>query len=314
MKSKKMPSHHGYKEELGDHHPDATIRLLLERASCRNFRDQEIPDETMSVILDAGVHAPTGGNLQPYSIIMIQSPETRSKLAEMCGQRFIADAPVNLVFCIDWHRLERWAALELAPFTARNSFRHFWISFQDTIVSAQNICTAADALGLGSVYIGTIMDLMPEIADICRLPKGVLPVVLLCLGYPKSELMVRRKLGREVVVHKEQYQEMSDTDLVAAFDEKYHQARIEKTAERVERIREVCKKVHGKDFAQRCVENIDNKGYISVAQRYFGLHYSADIMPEGNDVFLETMKEFGFGWFEKYVAGKDMLEDDKEAK
>jgi FMN reductase [NAD(P)H] len=303
-----MPSHHGFKENVSGNYPNHTIKLLVERASCRNFKDKKIPEDVMNYILNAGVHAPTGGNLQPYSIIMIKSSETRKKLAEMCGQDFIARAPVNLVFCIDWHRLERWAALELAPFTARNSFRHFWISFQDTIISAQNICTAADAMGLGSVYIGTIMDLMSEIRDICALPQGVLPVVLLCLGYPKPALMVRRKLGREVVVHNEQYQELDDTDLMAAFNEKYHHAKIERTDERLERMRKVCEKVCGEVFAQRCVDDIEKKGYISVAQRYFGLHYSADIMPEDNDVFLNVIKEFGFGWFEKYKPTKEMNE------
>ena len=290
------------------HHSNETIRLLLERASCRNFKDRKIPEEMMNVILEAGIHAPTGGNLQPYSIIMIQSGKTRDKLAEMCGQRFIADAPVNLVFCIDWHRLERWAEMEIAPFTARSSFRHFWISFQDTIISAQNICTAADALGLGSVYIGTIMDFMPEIVDICRLPKGVLPVVLLCLGYPESDMMVRRKLGREMVVHKEHYHEKNDTQLVKAFDEKYHHAKIEKTAERLRRMRQVCERVHGRGFAQKCIDEIERRGYINVAQRYFGLHYSADIMPEGNDGFIDIMKDLGFGWFEKYEPIKEVID------
>ena len=308
MKKERMPSHHGHEEKATDHHSNETIRLLLERASCRNFKKKEIPEEIMNVVLDAGVHAPTGGNLQPYSIIMIQSQETRNRLAEMCAQRFIADAPVNLIFCIDWHRLERWARLEHAPFTARNSFRHFWISFQDTVISAQNICTAADALGLGSVYIGTIMDFMPEIRDICALPKGVLPVVLLCLGYPESSLLVRRKLGREVVVHGEQYQEIDDADLKEAFNEEYHHAKIEINGERLERIREVCEKVHGKAFMQRCVEDIESKGYISVVQRYFGLHYSADIMPEGNDEFMKVMKDFGFGWFEKYKPTKGVTQ------
>jgi nitroreductase len=308
VENKRMPSHHGYKEKTAHHHPNETIRLLLERASCRNFKDKEIPEEIMDVVLDAGVHAPTGGNLQPYSIIMIQSRETRNKLAEMCAQRFIADAPVNLIFCIDWHRLERWAEIEIAPFTARNSFRHFWISFQDTIISAQNICTAADALGLGSVYIGTIMDFLPEIVDICQLPTGVLPVVLLCLGYPKSDLMVRRKLGRETIVHKEHYQEKEETDLVKAFDEKYHHAKIEKTTERVKIMRQVCERVCGKRFAQKCIDEIERRGYINVAQRYFGLHYSADIMPEGNDGFIKIMKDLGFGWFEKFKPSKEVTE------
>lgn len=300
MSNKKMPSHHGYKEKKTGSCPNETMRLLVERASCRNFADKPIPEDVLDSILDAGVHAATGGNLQPYSIIKIESGETKNRLAKMCEQNFIAKAPVNLLFCIDWYRLERWAKLEIAPFTATRSFRHFWISFQDTIISAQNICTAADALDLGSVYIGTIMEFMPEVRDMCGLPKGVLPVVLLCLGYPKSALMVRRKLGREVVVHNEKYRELDDSSLKKVFDEKYHHAKIEMTDERLERIREVCQKVHGEAFAQECVSDIKEKGYINVAQRYFGLHYSADLMPDGNDGFLALMREFGFGWFEKY--------------
>jgi len=300
MKREEIPSHHGFKEKVSGRYPNDTLRLLIERASCRDFEDREISEDVLNLILDAGIHAPTGGNLQPYSIIKIVSRETRNRLAEICGQDFIARAPVNLIFCIDWHRLRRWAELELAPFTATDSFRHFWISFQDTIISAQNICTAADAMGLGSVYIGTIMDLMPDIRDICALPRGVLPVVLLCLGYPRSALMVRRKLGREVIVHSEKYQEIDDQHLRDAFDEKYHRAKIEMTDERLESIKKVCEKVHGVVFAKKCIEDIEKKGYISVAQRYFGLHYSADLMPDSNEEFLRWIKEFGFGWFEKY--------------
>lgn len=300
MTDKKMPSHHGYKERKHGHNPNETIRLLMERASCRNFADKEIPEQILNVVLEAGSHAATAGNLQPYSIIKISSGDTKGKLAEMCGQDFIARAPVNLLFCIDWHRLERWAKLEMAPFSASSSFRHFWVSFQDTMICAQNICTAADALGLGSVYIGTIMECMRETRKILHLPDGVLPVVLLCLGYPKSELMTRRKLGRSVLVHDELYHEMPDQDLRDAFDEKYHHTEIEITDERIERISSVCKRVHGPEFAEQCIAYIKEQGFINVAQRYFALHYDADIMPDGNEEFVAMMKEFGFGWFEKF--------------
>lgn len=300
MGKEKMPSHHGYKEQVAGAYPNETMKLLMERASCRNFADTEISDEVLNQILDAGVHAPTGGNLQPYSIIKVRSRETSSKLAEMCCQKFIAKARVNLLFCIDWHRLQRWAENENAPFTATSSFRHFWISFQDTIICAQNICTASDSFGIGAVYIGTVMDLMREVHDMFGLPKGVLPVVLLCLGYPKSDLMVRRKLKQEIIVHDEKYREASDKELRDAYAEKYHSAKIEMTEERVDRIREVCEKVHGGAFADECIADIKGKGYISVAQRYFGLHYAADIMADGNEDFMKIMREFGFDWFEKF--------------
>jgi len=150
------------------------------------FRDQTIPPDILETVLAAGLHAATGGNLQPYSIIQVEAEGSRQELAKLGDQAFIADAPVSLLFCIDYHRLARWADLLDAPFSATRSFRHFWIAFQDTIICAENICTAADALGLGSVYIGTVLEYFVRLREMFRLPDGVFPVVLLCLGYPRS--------------------------------------------------------------------------------------------------------------------------------
>jgi FMN reductase [NAD(P)H] len=301
MSEKRMPSHHGVKETPGERtYPNETIRLLIERASCRNFADKKVPADVLQLVLEAGVHAATGGNLQPYSIVKIEDQATRHALAERCEQGFIGRAPVLLVFCIDWYRIEQWARLQVAPFTATSSFRHFWISLQDTIICAQNICTAADALGLGSVYIGTILEGFAELKEMLQLPQKVFPVVMLCLGYPKSRPLPRKKLGVDVIVHSETYQKMGDQELLDAFRKKYPDHRVEITPERLERIAEVCRRVHGEDFAEGCLERIQETGYITPVQRYFGLHYSADRMPIGNEGYLELMEEFGFGWFKEY--------------
>jgi len=281
-------------------YPNETVRLLFERSSCRDFSEKKVPSDILRLVLEAGTHAPTGGNLQPYSIIKIENDETKQKLAEMCGQNFIAKAPVLLVFCIDLHRNERWASLEVAPFTATSSFRHFWVSFQDTIICAQNICTAADSMGLGAVYIGTIIDMPAYIQALFKLPKGVFPVVLLCLGYPTTRPEPRKKLGVDVVVHSERYREMEDQELIDAYNKKYRGDKFEITEERLETILKVCRQVHGEEFAKKCSERIKANGYINRAQNYFGLHYRADLMPEGNDNYLKLMKEFGFNCFQKY--------------
>ena len=284
------------------------MKLLIERASCRNFSDKEISPDVLQLILKAGTRAPTAGNLQPYSIIKIGNPETKEKLAKLCGQGFIGKAPVLLIVCLDWHRNERWASLEVAPFTATSSFRHFWTSFQDVIIFAQNICTAADSMGLGSVYIGSVLECFSEIRDILKLPKGVFPVVLLCLGYPKTRPLPRKKLGVDVVVHSERYHELDDQELINAFNEKYRDTRrdkVEITEERLETIMIVCREAHGEEFAQRCIDRIKENGYINAVQYYFGLHYRANSMPKGNDNYLNLMEEFGFNWFKKYHPYED---------
>lgn len=304
MKSNKLPSHHGRQEKIKGKYPNQTIKLLVERASLRNFSNKKIPPRILRYILAAGIHAPTGGNLQPYSIIKIEKTKIKRKLARLCWQKFIGDAPVNLLFCIDWHRLERWAKLEVAPFTATSSFRHFWISFQDTLIGAQNICTAADSLGLGSVYIGTALEFIPQLRKMFKLPRGVFPVVLLCLGYPKKPSLPRKKLGVDVIVHNEKYQELSDTKLLNAFNGKYPGLKVAINQDRLKRIEKVCRDVAGEKFARKCLARIKKNGYISPVQRYFGLHYVANLMPADNEKFLKLMEKFGFNWFKKYSPYK----------
>ncbi|MGE5632674.1 MAG: nitroreductase family protein [Caulobacteraceae bacterium] len=286
-------------------YPNETIRVQFERASCRSFADKKIPKEVMDYILEAGLRAATGGNIQPYSIIKIEDQKAKERLVELNeGQSFIAEAPVNLLFCIDWHRIERWAALGAAPFTATSSFRHFWISFQDTIICAQSICTAADSFGLGSVYVGTVLECFRELKDMLELPDGVLPVVLLSMGYRKSALKQRRKLGIEAMVHDEKYHELEDSRLIELFEDKYPGVRYSATDNSVQSIRKVCREVGGKKLEDECLGRIKEKGYINQAQRQFGLHYVANEMPQRNDDYLKIMEEYGFKWFKKFVPFK----------
>ena len=294
-----MPSHHGTDGESQKKFPNKTIELLLTRSSCRSFKNKPIPDDVLEYVLKAGVHAPTAGNLQPYSIIKIKDNKVNKKLAEMCYQDFIGQAPVNLLFCIDWYRLKRWAEIEVAPFSADQSFRHFWKSFQDVIITAQNICTAADAMDLGSVYIGTVAEYFENLAEMFELPKGVMPVVLLCLGYPKHRPPVKRKLGIETVVHNEKYNIQSDEIIKDAYNEKYQQMKVEINDERMTQMEAVCKKVHNQEFAEKCKNKILQNGYISPVQRYFGLHYRADEMAADNEQFVKTTEQLGFNWFKK---------------
>jgi FMN reductase [NAD(P)H] len=300
------PSHHGSEDYAQESHSNSTVRLLLERSSCRSFYEKPIPEDVLRTLLEAATHAPTGGNLQPFSIIRIEEAERKNDMCRLCGdQSFIATAPTNLLFCIDWYRLRRWAELEKAPFTATSSFRHFWISFQDTIIAAQNLCTAADALDLGSVYVGTVTECFPEIRRICDLPDGVFPVVLLSLGYPKERPSPRLKLDIDILTHIETYRRPSDDEIRAAYVRKYPYRGVEATPERIAKMERVCRRVAGEELARECLERIETDDIINVAQRYFGLHYSADSMPEGNDRYLQLMKEFGFGWFEKFVPAGD---------
>jgi hypothetical protein len=139
-----------------------------------------------------------------------------------------------------------------------------------------------------------------KIQTMLRLPKGVFPVVLLCLGYPKKRQPPRNKLNVDAVVHQERYHEMKDKELLDAFNKKYEGQKPPVAEKRLETVLKVCRTVHGEEFAEKCASRIKANGHINIAQYYFGLHYRADLMPEGNDKYLKTMEESGFNWFKKY--------------
>jgi len=281
-------------------YPNQTMKLLYERGSCRDFRNKKITKRILNLILTAGTHAPTGGNLQPYSIIKVEKEGTRKRLAKMCFQKFMAKAPVHLLFCIDLYRLKKWAELEVAPFNAHNAFRCFWISLLDTAVCAQNICTAADSMGLASVYIGTVMEFPKQVKAIFELPKGVFPVILLCLGYPASKPVIRRKLGVDTVVHSERYRLLPNHQLSKVYREKYPRD-YEVKKEWLPWIRNACKEVHGPKFAEKCLKEIRKTGYVKPAQFYFSMKYPAHKMPIGNEYFVRWFEKYGFNWFKRWI-------------
>lgn len=299
MSEPTMPTHHGIEAKVNGDYPNETLRLLHQRGSCRHFKGEKIPEEVMELLLGAAVNAPSGGNLQSFNIVKIEDTERREKLMKICGnQRFIGEAPLNLVICLDQRRSMRWAKLDHAPFTGMAQIRSFLMGIQLTGIVGQAICVAADALGLGSCYVGTALAKAGEVAEFLELPQGVFPGVLISIGYPAEEISTRKKHRLSTLLHEERHRDLPDDELLAAYKEKHEAAwapRVEITERRLQRLYETCLRVHGEEFAERSVAHARELGYISPVQRYFGLHYRADsVFTSPNSEFLEIIK--GQGW------------------
>lgn len=275
---------------------NSTLKLLTVRRSYRVFRDKRVPPAVVSQLIEAGIHAPTGGNLQPYSIIKVEKAASRKKLARLCWQDFLAKAPLHFIFCVDLYRQKRWARLEKAPYSADRALRPFWIAFQDTMICAQNLCVAADVLGLGSVYIGPVFDRMAEIRRMCRLPKGVVPVVLLAAGYPKVTPPLRKKLPARVLVHNETYRNMSDRGLLKVFREKYSGVTRELTPKGLKSLSSAARVANGPGFAQKCVADAKKRGAFNAPQIVFGLNYRADVLLKNTRKHLRMLAAAGLDW------------------
>ena len=153
-----------------------TIQELFDRKSVRAFTDQPISAEDKQLILQAAAQAPTAGNQQMYTILDITDQKLKDLLAESCDhQPFIADAPLVLVFCAD---CRRWLkAYEEAGITPRKpSVGDLMLAVTDTAIAAQNAVTAAWSLGIGSCYIGDILEQYETHRRMLNLPEYVLPV------------------------------------------------------------------------------------------------------------------------------------------
>ena len=272
-----------------------TIDLLMGRSSLRNFSDREVPDNVIKTVLEAAMRAPTAGNLQPYSILVLKKSGLKDRIAKLFeGQPWVEKSPVHLIFLLDHYRLKRWAEAERAPFTAMKCLAHFIIGMQDTIICAQSACTAADAIGLGSVYIGTVIHLAEEIKRLLKLPDFTFPVTLLCVGYPAGGgRSPTARLPYEAVVHEGRYGDFTDGEVKGWYDEKYGEWRSGEKG-LIEKTIETAKAVMGKRKAKEIERLLENRGFITMAQRYFGTHYRADRMPLYDRGIVEALIRSGF--------------------
>ncbi|MCP1314951.1 oxygen-insensitive NADPH nitroreductase, partial [Halomonas sp. 707D7] len=205
-----------------------TIELLKSHRSIRAFKDQKIPRELLVELIKAGQGAATSSHVQAYSIIHVQSRESREKLAELAGgQPYVADASTFLVFCADMKRpleaAERAGAEVISGMTEQ-----LLVATVDTALVAQNVVVAAESVGLGICYIGGLRNNPGAVSELLHLPDHVYPVFGLCIGYPEPERIpeIKPRLPVEAVLKEEVYQE--DAAEVAAFDDTmrtYYRAR-----------------------------------------------------------------------------------------
>ena len=155
------------------------IQQLKERRSVRVFTDREISPEVVSAILEAAVNAPTAGNQQLYTIINVTDPQLKAQLAETCDhQPLIATAPLVLVFCAD---CRKWynAFAEFGCDPRKPGVGDLMLAVSDTNIAAQNAVVAAHSLGIGSCYIGDIMENAEQQRKLLSLPAYVFPAAML---------------------------------------------------------------------------------------------------------------------------------------
>lgn len=192
------------------------LQNLYSRKSIRAYEDRPIPPEAREAILQAAAQAPTAGNQQMYTILEITDQALKDKLAVSCdNQPFIAKAAMVLVFCADF---QKWydAFVDAGCQPRKPGVGDLLLAVSDTNIAAQNAVTAAWSLGIGSCYIGDIMERCEEHRQMLNLPEFVFPAAMLVFGYPTAQQMEREKPRRcpmEQIVHQNGYRRMDGAEL-----------------------------------------------------------------------------------------------------
>ena len=230
-----------------------TIAQLKDRKSVRVFTDQPIPQEAVTAILESAVNAPTAGNQQLYTIIQVTRQDLKERLAESCDhQPFIAQAPLVLVFCADcrkWYEAFRAAGCE----PRKPGVGDLLLAVSDTNIAAQNAVVAAHSLGIGSCYIGDIMENAEVQREILSLPQYVFPAAMLVFGYPTAQQMERPKPPRspmEYIVHENGYRDMDKEELKQMLSVKTGQRSFE------EWIQAFCDRKYNSDFSREMTRSV----------------------------------------------------------
>ena len=185
-----------------------TLSLIHQRKSLRAYADRPVSGEVREKVLQAALRAPTAGALMLYSIIEIELPELKEALSHTCDEQpFIAKAPWLVLFAADYQRLyDAWRQSGFEP-KRKPGAGDLFLACSDSLIAAQTAVIAAEALGLGSCYIGDIIENAEKQRELLSLPDYVFPAALICFGYPPDDddRKETSRLPLEAVVHKDRY-------------------------------------------------------------------------------------------------------------
>lgn len=202
--------------------------VIRNRVSLRKFADRPVAKDDFDFIVEAAMRAPTAGNMMMYSMIVINDPAKKQRLSETCDhQPFIATAPLVVVFVAD---MQRWfdyhRVTDTGAFCKRTGLDYsgpdeadLLLACSDTLIAAQNAAVAAESRGVGSCYIGDIMERFEIHRELLGLPSYTFPIAMLCFGYyPDGPRPAPRpRFERKYIVFEDKYHRLDECELRAMF-------------------------------------------------------------------------------------------------
>jgi nitroreductase len=203
--------------------PEA-IEVLLRHRSVREFDDRPLPENLLELLAAAAQSAPTSSNKQFWSAIAVQDPARKQRLAELSAkQEMVAKAPLLLVWLADLSRIAAIGEREQVALEGLDFLESFLVASLDAAFAAQNTVVAAEALGLGTVYVGAMRDHPEAVAAELKLPPMCVALFGMCIGHPATAnaATIKPRLPQQALIHRETYGTDGVEDAVDRHDGHY---------------------------------------------------------------------------------------------
>lgn len=244
------------------------LDLLNQHRTVRKYTNQTITPELLNKLLEAACRASNTGNMQAYSIVVTTDEGIKKQLSPAhFNQPMITQAPVVLTFCADFNRFSQWCLQRNAE-PGYDNFQSFMATAIDTLIAAQTFCIAAESEGLGICYLGTTTYNAGEIISTLNLPKLVVPITTITVGYPELIPEQTDRLPLGAIVHYEKYNDFTSTVIDQLYAEK--------------------------ESSQFYKDFIAENNKETLAQVFTDIRYSRKNNEFFSEKFLSVLKEQGF--------------------
>jgi len=240
------------------------MKTINTRKTIRKYTNKDVSEDLLRTLLEKAEHTPTMGNLQLYSVVITRNEEKKAQLAPAhFNQPMVMGAPVVLTFCADFRRTTLWAENRKAT-PGYDNFLSFLNAATDALLYCQTFCNLAEEEGLGTCFLGTTIYNPKAIIEVLQLPRLVMPVATITLGWPAEDPALTDRLPIDSIIHHETYEDY--------------------TPDRID------------DFYTPKEQLEDNKHFVEInnketlAQVFTDLRYTKEANEAISKALLETMK------------------------
>lgn len=239
------------------------IDVLLNHRTIREFKSSPMPPQQLSILLDISKRTATSMGLQSFSIIRIVNPELKAAIAEVCNQEYVARVPELFIFIVDAYRNSRIAREQGITSDIERDSDRFFQGWTDAAIAAQNMVAAAELGGFGTVFFGSILNNVPKMIELLKLPELTFPVVGVGIGVPNQKPQLKPRMPREANVFDDSYTVFdSYLELLEDYDEEMEQYYDMRDTNR--RVDSFTKQVAGKKavpLRQKLIQQAEAQGF-----------------------------------------------------